>query len=281
MKLDNANRWSGFTLVEMLVVLGIIIVVMGILIPAVMKSRRSSRQAACASNLRQIGALILIYADSNQDLVPMGMTAIPENGATNPLSPEAKWQTLPVWTCYLVVGGAPTCNLGALFGARLLSGENAKILYCPSDIDERLAWKLWQPRYPARGADMPGDLTLRVSYIGRHVPQLYKHTLLAKPQPQVLWPGPVIPRLDDFRNKALYAERRSHGSDGDPRMNVLYQDGSVKFVIMKGVTSSRSGSGEVFSTPDHLPPKRDAITDSGYNGPEVISHFDWGYFDQQ
>jgi prepilin-type processing-associated H-X9-DG protein len=187
-----------------------------------------------------------------------------------------------VWTCYLVVGGAPTANLGALFGARLLSGENAKMLYCPADIDERLAWKLWQLKYPARGAEMPTDLTLRVSYIARPVMVLYRHTLLAKPQPQVLWPGPTLPRLDDFRNKALYAERNSHGSDADPRMNVLFQDGSVKFVMMKKAQNSSGGTtSDVYSTPDHLPPRPDAASEQGYTGPGVMTHFDWGYFDGQ
>jgi prepilin-type processing-associated H-X9-DG protein len=247
-----------------------------------MKSRRSSRIAACASNLRQIGAMVLMYADSNNDLVPMGLTAIPKSGG-DPLSPNTEWDTTPAWTCYLVVGGAPTCNLGALFGARLLSGENAKMLYCPADVDERLAWKLWQPKYPPRGAEMSTDLTLRVSYFGRSVSQIYRHTLLPKGKPQVLWPGPAIPRLDDFRNKALYAERNSHGNYADPRMNVLYQDGSVKYVMMKRGEGSGAGASAagVYSTPDHLPPRPDADSEQGYTGSGVVTHFDWGYFDQQ
>src|SRR5438477_635685 len=66
------SRRCGFSLVEMLVVLGIIILVIGLLIPAVMNARRASRQTQCASNLRQIGALLIMYANANNDYVPMG-----------------------------------------------------------------------------------------------------------------------------------------------------------------------------------------------------------------
>jgi prepilin-type N-terminal cleavage/methylation domain-containing protein/prepilin-type processing-associated H-X9-DG protein len=52
---------SGFSLVELLVVMGIIAVLIAVLIPATMSARRAARVTLCASNLRQIGQALAAY----------------------------------------------------------------------------------------------------------------------------------------------------------------------------------------------------------------------------
>jgi prepilin-type processing-associated H-X9-DG protein/prepilin-type N-terminal cleavage/methylation domain-containing protein len=64
------NPRAAFTLVELLVVIGIIAILLGVLLPALNKARASAQEVQSASNLRQFGFGFQIYADANQGFLP-------------------------------------------------------------------------------------------------------------------------------------------------------------------------------------------------------------------
>lgn len=106
------GRASGFTLVELLVSIGIIALLISLLMPMLTKVRERSKQLVCQSNLRQVGLHLLMYAnDSHGWLYPVGPAG--EDGLPTTLGtsvpPEQRW-------------------LVYVFGK-----WNPKIMLCPSD----------------------------------------------------------------------------------------------------------------------------------------------------
>src|SRR6187399_536737 len=65
------RKRSGFTLVELLVVIGIIAVLIAILLPTLNRAREAANKTACLSNLRQLGQAAIIYCNENKGRFPL------------------------------------------------------------------------------------------------------------------------------------------------------------------------------------------------------------------
>jgi prepilin-type processing-associated H-X9-DG protein len=66
----TTRRTSAFTLVELLVVIGIIALLIALLLPTLSKAREQSKRTACLSNLRSLGQALYLYAHDQKDFLP-------------------------------------------------------------------------------------------------------------------------------------------------------------------------------------------------------------------
>ncbi len=87
------NRRHAFTLVELLVVIGVIAILISLLMPALSRASAQAKQIKCASQLRQIGVAEQIYAASNGGfLIPTNRSTQMFNGnEVFPDRPELGW----------------------------------------------------------------------------------------------------------------------------------------------------------------------------------------------
>lgn len=70
MNWPNRNSPGAFTLIELLVVIAIISLLAALLLPALARAKQKARQAACVSNVRQIGVGLTLYQSENRERFP-------------------------------------------------------------------------------------------------------------------------------------------------------------------------------------------------------------------
>jgi len=223
---------AGFTLVELLVVIGIIAVLVAMLLPAINRSREAAQRAVCLSNLRQVSLSLRQYSIQFKEYFPVGfINGIKQNNY------------------YFYAEGFPVNNLGSypLFGrlyqaglaGRIWNGAGAasqfktdkasQIYFCPSENSE--IWKFdgrfnaWPP-----GSASPTDST-RTSYVLRptirgqdvswgssfpYNPAFLPKLSQVKPQTALAAEGVLFPFTLPTRHRTGFT--------------VSYGDGSARFV---------------------------------------------------
>lgn len=145
----TSSNQPGFTLVELLVVIGIIGTLVALLLPAVQSARETSRRASCVNRMRQLGLATQNYLSAERQYPP-GSVAKPTPGAPNTPWTFYRWSALATLTPYLenrAVRDAldldqPLYDVSNAFqvpdenrnGVRLLVTD----FLCPSDVSQRV-----------------------------------------------------------------------------------------------------------------------------------------------
>jgi len=127
----SRNR-GAFTLVELLVVIGIIAVLISMLLPTLNRARESARRTKCLANLRNIGQLVAMYANQSRQQIPIGY---------NTASSGQHGYLNNYWLLRYSSGAFPKIRytgLGLLYPAGLISPSavSGEIFYCPSTAED-------------------------------------------------------------------------------------------------------------------------------------------------
>lgn len=122
----------GFTLIELLIVITIMAILAALLFPVFSKAREKARSLRCASNLRQIGAAILMYCQDNDEVMPLQYAEWPEPGTyrwTDEILPYVK--NVELFAC-------PSNQTGVFVPATLgqYGGYVANVGYFGSNVND-------------------------------------------------------------------------------------------------------------------------------------------------
>jgi prepilin-type N-terminal cleavage/methylation domain-containing protein len=231
------SQRRAFTLVELLVVIGIIAVLVALLLPALQKARAQAERAKCLSNLRQLALGCHIYSVNFKGRVPIGFHATDMNLQGN----------------YQIWNGSQPCAIGLLVETKSL--DTPGVYYCPSNSELGSTYdSTLLPPYENRWF-LPGKNT-RIQYqcrpeysfkVSRRVQAKFQLDFVAAnlTNPNIgAWnnmppPGPNTipyewPTWQQFKSKAVISDltvQPQHVLQGHKTgVNVLYGDSSAKWI---------------------------------------------------
>lgn len=236
---------TGFTLVELLVVLGVIALLAALLLPALARSKSRALATACGSNLRQVNLAFLLYLDDSQGVFPTA-AAKSSLGA----QPE-DWIWWQMETSAAMMRDPASGSI-----MRHLGGYDTRLFQCPADRDAKSREAAWRSN--------PGQEQYFYSYSLNAASDRGMASYFSKDRSMMF-----LNRLDAVRRpaqKIMLAEEKGGAGDGPGTASI--DDGRW---VPQGypLTSRHEGRATVAFADGHLERVKREFADSDH--PE---HFD-------